>query len=124
MSKNILIADDSSVIQTLTKKILITLDYEVTGVKNGNKVMPLIEENDYDIILMDINLPSIDGISLTKQIRELSDKKKASVPVIAISGNYKNYSEEDFLAIGIKYLLVKPLNYDDLVNAVKKYTKE
>jgi len=122
MSKNILIADDSSVIQTLTKKILITLDYEVTGVKNGNKVMPLIEKNDYDVILMDINLPSIDGISLTKQIRELSDKKKAATPVIAISGNYKNYSEEDFLAIGIKDLLVKPLNYDDLVEAVKKYT--
>jgi len=122
MSKNILIADDSSVIQTLTKKILITLDYEVTGVKNGNKVMPLIEKNDYDVILMDINLPGIDGISLTKQIRELSDKKKAATPVIAISGNYKNYSEEDFLAIGIKDLLVKPLNYDDLVEAVKKYT--
>ena len=122
MSIKILIADDSSVIQTLTKKILITLDYEVTGVKNGSKVLPLVEKNDYDVILMDINLPGIDGISLTKQIRELSDKKKANVPVIAISGNYKNYSEEDFNDIGIKDLLVKPLNYDDLVEAVKKYT--
>ena len=117
-----MIADDSSVIQTLTKKILITLDYEVTGVKNGSKVIPLIEANDYDVILMDINLPSIDGIELTKKIRKLSDKKKAKVPVIAISGNYKNYSMEDFQAIGIEDLLVKPLNYDDLVEAVKKYT--
>lgn len=122
MSIKILIADDSSVIQTLTKKILITLDYEVTGVKSGSKVLPLVEKNKYDVILMDINLPGIDGISLTKQIRELPDKKKANIPVIAISGNYKNYSEEDFNDIGIKDLLVKPLNYDDLVEAVKKYT--
>jgi CheY-like chemotaxis protein len=122
MSKRILIADDSSVIQTLTKKILITLDYEVTGVKNGNKVLPMVEENDFDIILMDINLPSIDGISLTKQIRALSDKKNANTPVIAISGNYKNYSEDDFRAIGIEDLLVKPLNYDDLVEAINKYS--
>jgi CheY-like chemotaxis protein len=122
MSIKILIADDSSVIQTLTKKILISLNYDVTGVKNGNKVLQLVESNDYDVILMDINLPSIDGISLTKKIRALSDKKKANVPVIAISGNYKNYSQEDFLAIGIEDLLIKPLNYDDLVEAVKKHT--
>ena len=122
MSIKILIADDSSVIQTLTKKILITLDYEVIGVKNGSKVLPLVEKNDYDVILMDINLPGIDGISLTKQIRKLPNKKKANAPVIAISGNYKNYSEEDFNDIGIKDLLIKPLNYDDLVEAVKKYT--
>lgn len=122
MSIKILIADDSSIIQTLTKKILITLDYEVTGVKNGSKVLPRVEKNDYDVILMDINLPSIDGVSLTKQIRTLSDKKKANVPVIAISGNYKNYSEEDLRAIGIEDLLTKPLNYDDLVEAIKKHT--
>ncbi len=122
MSIKILIADDSSVIQTLTKKILITLDYDVTGVKNGNKVLALVEANEFDVILMDINLPSIDGVSLTKQIRALSDKKKANTPVIAISGNYKNYSEEDFRAIGIEDLLIKPLNYDDLVEAVKKHT--
>ena len=122
MSIKILIADDSSVIQTLTKKILMTLNYEVTGVKNGNKVIPLIKSNDYDVILMDIYLPDVDGITLTKQIRKLPNKKKAAVPVIAISGNYKNYSEEDFQAIGIKDLLVKPLNYDDLVEAIKKYT--
>lgn len=122
MSIKILIADDSSVIQTLTKKILITLDYNVTGVKNGNKVIPLIEKNEYDVVLMDINLPGVDGITLTEKIRKLSNKKKAAVPVIAISGNYKNYSKEDFLAVGIEDLLVKPLNYDDLVDAVKKHT--
>ena len=123
MSKKVLIADDSSVIQTLTKKILITLDYDTVGTKSGSKVMDLVKNNEFDIILMDINLPGVDGMELTKQIRELSDKKKAKTPVIAISGNYHNYTKEDFVAVGIDDLLIKPLNYDALVSAVKKYTE-
>lgn len=123
MSKKVLIADDSSVIQTLTKKILITLDYDTVGTKSGSKVMDLVKNNEFDIILMDINLPGVDGMELTKQIRELSDKKKAKTPVIAISGNYHNYTKEDFAAVGIDDLLIKPLNYDALVSAVKKYTE-
>ncbi|MDH5365715.1 MAG: response regulator [Cyclobacteriaceae bacterium] len=123
MSKKILIADDSSVIQTLTKKILITLNYDTIGTKSGSKVMDLVNNNNFDIILMDINLPGVDGMELTKQIRALSDSKKSSTPIIAISGNYHNYSIEDFKEAGINDHLIKPLNYDALVNAVKKYTE-
>ena len=123
MSKKILIADDSSVIQTLTKKILITLKYEAIGTKTGSNVMELVEKNDFDIILMDINLPGTDGMQLSKQIRALNDKKKAETPIIAISGNYHNYTSDDFKEVGINEYLIKPLNYDDLVNAVKKYSE-
>lgn len=123
MSKKILIADDSSVIQTLTKKILITLNYDTIGTKSGSKVMDLVKNNNFDIILMDINLPGVDGMELTKQIRALADSKKAATPIIAISGNYHNYSNEDFQKAGINDHLIKPLNYDALVNAVKKYTE-
>jgi len=120
MGKKILIADDSSVIQTLTKKILISLDYEVIGVKSGSKVMDMVDKNDFDIILMDINLPGTNGMELTKQIRALNSKK-AKTPIVAISGNYQNYSKEEFVAAGINEHLVKPLNYDALVETVKKY---
>ena len=65
MSKKILIADDSSVIQTLTKKILITLNYDTVGTKNGAKVMELVKNNHFDLILMDINLPGVNGMDLT-----------------------------------------------------------
>lgn len=123
MSKKILIADDSSVIQTLTKKILITLDYDTIGTKSGTNVMDLVENNDFDIILMDINLPGVDGMELTRQIRAHSDSKKASTPIIAISGNYHNYTQDDFDSAGVNEYLIKPLNYDALVNAVKKFTE-
>jgi len=121
MSKKILIADDSSVIQTLTKKILITLNYDTVGTKNGSKVMELVNTTEFDLILMDINLPGVNGMELTREIRALKDNKKSKVPIIAISGNYNNYSKEDFEKAGINDHLIKPLNYDALINTVKKY---
>ncbi len=121
MAKKILLADDSPVIQTLSKKIFLGQGYDLKGLKSGAKVMSEIEANDYDVVILDIILPEIGGMELAKKIRQLSDKKKASVPIIAISGNYKNYTKSDFDEVGINEYLIKPLDYDALVNAVKKY---
>lgn len=121
MGKRILLADDSPVIQTLSKKIFHGQGYELKGFKSGAKVISEIEANDYDVIILDIILPEVSGMELAKQIRQLSDKKKASTPIIAISGNYKNYSKADFDEVGINDYLIKPLDYDALVSAVKKY---
>ncbi len=124
MSKKILIADDSSIIQVLSKKIFQGLDFEVTGVKDGNDVLKNMESTDYDVILMDINLPGTDGMNLSKQIRKLKNRDKANTPIIAISGNYKNYTMDDFKNAGINEFHKKPLNYDALVESVQKYTKK
>jgi len=122
MSKKILLADDSPVIQTLSKKIFQGQGYDIKGVKSGSKVLEEVEKNDYDVIILDIILPGIDGMALAKKIRSMNDGKKAQTPIIAISGNYKNYKKEDFDEVGINDYLIKPLDYDALVNAVKKYT--
>lgn len=121
-SKKVLVAEDSSVIQNLTKKILQFQNYEITSVKNGKEVMKELEKANFDIILMDINMPQMDGMTCATEIRKLSDKVKAEVPIVAITGNAKNYSEEDFKAAGINEYLQKPLDFDKLVLVVKKYT--
>lgn len=122
MAKKILLADDSPVIQTLSKKIFQGQGYDIKGIKTGTKVLEEIEKNDYDVVILDIILPGADGMDLAKKIRALKDKKKAEVPIIAISGNYKNYSKSDFDEAGINEYLIKPLDYDALVNAVKKHS--
>ncbi len=122
MSKKILLADDSPVIQTLSKKIFQGQGYDIKGTKTGTNVLDEIENNDYDVVILDIILPGTNGMELASQIRKNKDPKKANIPIIAISGNYKNYSKEDFDEIGINDYLIKPLDYDALVSAVKKYT--
>ncbi|UII29445.1 response regulator [Fulvivirga maritima] len=122
MAKKILLADDSPVIQTLSKKIFQGQGYDFKGIKSGTKVLSEIEGGDYDVLILDIILPGANGMELAKKIRGLSDSKKANIPIIAISGNYKNYSKTDFDEVGINEYLIKPLDYDALVNAVKKHS--
>jgi len=121
-SKKVLIAEDSSVIQNLTKKILQIQNYEIFSAKNGVQVLSMLENEDFDIILMDINMPQMDGMECARQIRKLSDPKKSSVPIVAITGNAMNYSKEEFQAAGINEYLQKPLNFDNLVETVKTLT--
>lgn len=120
--KKVLIAEDSSVIQNLTKKILQMQQYEITSVKNGEQVLSKLEKEDFNVILMDINMPVMDGMECARSIRSLKDEKKKDIPIIAITGNARNYSIEDFKEVGINEYLPKPLNFDDLVEMVKKYS--
>ncbi|MFN3850887.1 MAG: response regulator [Spirosomataceae bacterium] len=121
--KKVLIAEDSSVIQNLAKKILEFQNFEITAVKNGEQVMQLIDKEDFDILLLDINMPIMDGMECVRAVRALSDPKKAKVPVVAITGNAKNYSDEDFKSAGFNDALMKPLNFDRLVDVVKGLTE-
>lgn len=122
-AKSVLIAEDSSVIQNLAKKILEFQNFEITAVKNGEQVLQLLEKEHFDVILLDINMPVMDGMECVKAIRNLADKKKAKIPVVAITGNAKNYSHEDFKSAGFNDALMKPLNFDKLVGVVKSLTE-
>lgn len=121
-SKKVLIAEDSSVIQNLTKKILQIQNYQIFSAKNGVQVLAMLEKEDFDIILMDINMPQMDGMECSEKIRALDDAKKSQIPIVAITGNAKNYTMDDFKSVGINDYLQKPLNFDNLVDTVKNLT--
>lgn len=115
--KKVLVAEDSSVIQNLLKKILMFENCKITSAKDGEKVLDFFEEEEYDLVIMDINLPKIDGIQATREIRS-----KSNIPIIGISGNAKNRPEADFFDAGMDEYMQKPLDYDKLIELVKKYT--
>lgn len=110
-------------IQNLTKKILQMQNFEISSVKNGMQVLDALQKENFDIILMDINMPVMDGMECTRSIRALADPVKSRIPIVAITGNAPNYSIEDFKEAGINEYLPKPLNFDTLVETVKKYTE-
>ncbi|WP_207505416.1 response regulator [Telluribacter humicola] len=121
-TKRVLIAEDSSVIQNLARKILEFQNYEITAVKNGEQVLQLLEKENFDIILLDINMPIMDGMECARAVRALGDPQKAMTPIVAITGNAKNYSDEDFKEAGFNDALMKPLNFDRLVEVVAHHT--
>ncbi|TAG51937.1 MAG: response regulator, partial [Cytophagales bacterium] len=69
--KKVLIAEDSSVIQNLTKKILQQQDYDIKSVKNGQELLKIIETENFDVILLDINMPIVNRIECAKAIRAM-----------------------------------------------------
>jgi CheY-like chemotaxis protein len=120
-NKKVLVAEDSSVIINLTKNVLMFENYDIVAVKNGKQVLDRLAVEDFDMILMDINMPVMDGIECTKAIRALGDKHKATIPIVAITGNYKNYTMDDFKKAGLNDYIQKPLDYDLLLATVKKH---
>lgn len=120
-NKKVLVAEDSSVIINLTKNVLMFENYEIVAVKNGKQVLDRLAVEDFDMILMDINMPVMDGIECTKAIRAMGDRQKANIPIVAITGNYKNYTMDDFKKAGLNDYIQKPLDYDLLLATVKKH---
>lgn len=121
--KVVLIAEDSSVIQNMAKKVLEFQNFKILTAKNGEKVLEVIAENTVDVILLDLNMPIMNGIDCTKAIRALPDEQKAQVPIIAITGNAPNYTLEQFKEMGFDAYIPKPINFDLLIDVVKKMSK-
>ena len=117
MTKNrkILVVEDSSVIQSVSKTVLEFQNFEVDIAKNGEEAMQKIKETDYSIILMDIIMPKMDGLECAQRIRALKDIKKSKTPILAVTGNIRNYSLADFQSFGIDDYVEKPVNFDTLL---------
>ncbi len=119
--KTVLIAEDSSVILNLTRKILEMQKYKIVLAKNGGEVLKQLEANAVDCVLMDINIPVKDGMECTREIRAHHDPKINQLPIIAITGNANNYTMDQFREAGVTDYLPKPLDFDALVRVVRQY---
>lgn len=114
----VLIAEDSSVIQNLVKKVLSqkSSDFEFTSVKNGALLLEAIEKETYDLFLVDVNMPKVNGFHCVEEIRAKSNLKDK--PILAITGNANNYTKEEFVRFGFNDVVLKPINFDLLVQKV------
>jgi CheY-like chemotaxis protein len=118
--KKILVGEDSSIIINLTKNVLAFENYQMKAAKNGKQLLEMLAKENFDLILMDISMPIMNGIQCTKEIRNLSDPTKRKLPIVAISGNAANYTPEEFRKLGFDEFIQKPLNYDFVLATVKK----
>ena len=116
----ILVGEDSSIIINLTKSVLAFENYSIKAARNGKQVLEMLVNEDFDLILMDITMPQMDGIQCTKEIRKLADPTKNKIPIIAITGHAANHTPEDFRKFGFDDFIQKPLNYDLVLATVKK----
>jgi len=119
--KNILIAEDSVFSQMFIEEFVKLLDQDYTFVNNGQEVIDILGLEKFDIILMDIEMPIMDGIKATKIIRKDMDYPNSQIPIIALTAYKEIYSKEELLEIGINDFILKPFTFDKFNKIVRKY---
>ena len=119
--RRILVAEDVELNQVIVKHIIQSWGWEVAIATNGSEAVKMISGNDYDLILMDIQMPEMDGIQATVQIRSLPDKQKAGIPIIAFTAHSLKEDAAKYIAAGMNDYLSKPFDEEKLYEIIMKY---
>jgi CheY-like chemotaxis protein/HPt (histidine-containing phosphotransfer) domain-containing protein len=123
-NKSILVAEDVQLNQDLVKRILQSRKVQVTIANNGVEALLFLHQKNFDCILMDVQMPEMDGIEATKQIRLLQDKTKASVPIIALTANSTKEENQKYLEAGMNNYLAKPYEESSLIQIIAKHLQQ
>lgn len=116
----ILVADDYPDNLEIIRGALDSLDVEIDFVNNGEEVLDQIEKADYDLVLMDIQMPVMDGVEATKRIRQ-STSLYRDVPILAITASVMRHEQNHYLSIGINQVIGKPFSIQQLRNIVQEW---
>jgi CheY-like chemotaxis protein/HPt (histidine-containing phosphotransfer) domain-containing protein len=121
----ILLAEDDLISRRLIKILIDKIGYNIKTVENGQQVIEEMKNNDYDLILMDIQMPVLDGLEATKKIRDMeSSEKLRRVPVIAVTAHAMVGDREKCLNSGMDDYMTKPIEEVELIKKIKQYTKK
>ena len=116
----VLLAEDNEVNQLLAKNILHHWGLQWKIATDGYQVMELLNAEDFDIVLMDIQMPGKSGIEAAHDIRQLADLKKKNIPIIALTANALKGEEKKYQAVGMDDFLTKPFKREDLFEVIVK----
>ncbi|MBS1662948.1 MAG: PAS domain S-box protein [Bacteroidetes bacterium] len=116
--RKILVAEDVELNQYLARHILESWDFEVVIVNNGREAIQALETAAFDCILMDVQMPEMDGIEATQHIRRLPDPVKSQIPIIALTANALKGDSEKYLAAGMTDYLAKPFDEERLFQVI------
>ena len=118
----ILHIEDNFENRILVRRLLQFSGFDVMEAENAYDALELLELTTPDIILMDINMPDIDGYSLTRQLK--SNIKFRNVPIIAITANVMKGDREKSLLAGCDGYIDKPINVDTFIDQIENYLEK
>lgn len=118
MAKKILIVDDSAVIRQVQETVLTKAGYEVTSANGGKEAIAKLETATFSLILTDLNMPDLDGVSLIKHVR--ASAKHRLIPVVMITTESKDSKKQEGKSAGATAWMVKPFTPEQLLSVVKR----
>jgi len=118
----ILVAEDNSINQKLILKLLEKAGCVIDVAENGKVAVDKVIANDFDLILMDLHMPEMDGYNATTHIRNLSAKKR-NIPIIAVTAHAIQGEREKCLALGMNEYISKPFYTEELYSKMEQLLK-
>jgi PAS domain S-box-containing protein len=118
----VLVAEDNPANRMIFANYLSSANIEHKFVNNGIEAIEIFQKEDFDIILMDISMPLMDGIEATHQIRRLEQKTTSPVPIIALTAHTMDEEIKHYLAEGMNGHLAKPCNKESMLSCIQKWT--
>jgi PAS domain S-box-containing protein len=116
----VLLAEDTLANQKLVSAILGQRGHAVQMASNGREALELVQQQDFDLVLMDVQMPLADGFQTTAAIRALGDPAKARLPIVAMTAHAMPEDRQRCLAAGMDAYLTKPLTSDELIETVER----
>lgn len=120
---NLLLVEDNEMNQFITGTYLRKWGVKVTIANNGQEAIALVQSQKFDVILMDLQMPVMDGFESTRAIRSLNDPYFRSVPIIAFTASTLIDSKEKAVEFGMVDFITKPFNPTDLQEKINCYAK-
>jgi len=121
--RHILLAEDVEINREIVMTLLAPTCIEIDCAKNGLEAVHLFSESPdkYDVILMDVQMPEMDGYDATRRIRELNAQRAADIPIIALTANVFREDIEQCIKAGMNDHIGKPIDFDELIKKLREY---
>ncbi|HAA13983.1 MAG TPA: hypothetical protein DCE41_20760 [Cytophagales bacterium] len=117
----VLIAEDNQVNELVARRFLTKWGVEVDAVPDGLQAVSQVQVKDYDLVLMDLQMPVMDGFKATRRIRSLADSSFRALPIIALTASAMNEIRQKAFEAGVTDFVTKPFNPEELRAVLEKY---
>ena len=124
MTPTILYIEDHPDNMTLVRRILHSESYTLIEAKTGFQGIFIAENQDVDVILLDINLPDIDGYEVARRLRNSKKTALAHIPIVAVTANAMKGDEQKAFEAGCNFYMSKPISIQGLLDAVKGFLQK
>jgi two-component system, cell cycle response regulator DivK len=115
--ERILVAEDNELNMKLFRDVLVATGYRTLEATTGSEAVDLATEHAPDLVLMDIQLPDVDGVQALRRLR--ANERTAAIPVLALTAQAMDGDRERFLVAGFNGYLSKPVNVRELIDTVR-----
>ncbi len=117
----VLLVEDNKINQLIANRFLAKWDISYDVADNGAIALEKVQDNDYDIVLMDLQMPTMDGYTATAKIRNLQDDKYKELPIIALTASAMLEERNRVYTVGMNDYVTKPFNPSELYSAINKH---